>query len=100
MKKRVSLACAMANRPQVLLFDEPAAALDLIGKEEIRQYLRELKDMKKSILLATHEEEDFSLCDRLIFLGYHSYSILPANTSVSEILSLLSAQSSSTSKNK
>ena len=39
MKKRLSIAIAMAENPNLLLLDEPSAALDLICKQTIRDYL-------------------------------------------------------------
>ena len=66
IKKRLSLACALACQPPLIFMDEPAAALDLICKEEIRGYIRCLSGLGKTILLVTHEEADFSLCTRLL----------------------------------
>lgn len=68
MKKRVSIGCALAGNPPVLLLDEPDAALDLPGKAEIRKYLCMYKQMGGTVLLATHDEADLDLCDRVFAL--------------------------------
>lgn len=43
MKKRLSISCAVAHQPKILLLDEPSAALDLICKERIGNYFLEFK---------------------------------------------------------
>ncbi|MGN0167983.1 MAG: ABC transporter ATP-binding protein [Acetatifactor sp.] len=63
MKKRLSIGCAVANRPRLLLLDEPSAALDFICKERIGNYLRDFKAQGGTILLATHDVQELSLCD-------------------------------------
>ncbi|EOS43053.1 ATP-binding cassette domain-containing protein [Lachnospiraceae bacterium MD335] len=68
MKKRVSIGCALAGNPPILILDEPDAALDLIGKAEIRGYLARYKEQGGTILLATHEQSDLELCDRVYAL--------------------------------
>ena len=68
MKKRLSIGCAVASNPQVLLLDEPGAALDLICKERIEVYLKNFRKQGNIILIATHEEREISLCDRLFIL--------------------------------
>ena len=68
MKKRVSIGCAMAKNPPVLLLDEPGAALDLPCKERISVYLRECLRQGKLIMIATHEEREIQMCDRLMRL--------------------------------
>ncbi len=68
MKKKVSIACALAGEPKILLLDEPGAALDLPGKEELRHYLLAYKQIGGTIILATHEEADLSVCDRIYAL--------------------------------
>lgn len=68
MKKRLSIGCAVAGSPQVLLLDEPGAALDLICKERIEVYLKNFRRQGNLILLATHEEREIFLCDRLFIL--------------------------------
>ena len=68
MKKRVSIGCALAGRPPVLILDEPDAALDLLGKADIRSYLVMYREIGGTILLATHEEVDLDICDRVYVL--------------------------------
>ncbi len=69
MKKRVSIACALAGNPPILILDEPDAALDLPGKADIRNYLVMYKQMGGTLLLATHEECDLNICDRIFTLS-------------------------------
>lgn len=64
MKKRLSIGCAMAKRPPVLLLDEPTAALDLSCKERIAEYLQRYKRSGGILLLTTHDESELRLCDR------------------------------------
>ncbi len=63
MRKRVSLAAALINEPEVLLLDEPASALDLSFKAELRNYLRGLRESGTTLLISTHDEEDLDICD-------------------------------------
>lgn len=69
MRKRVSIGCALAGNPPVLILDEPDAALDLPGKADIRKYLCMYKQMGGTVLLATHDEIDLELCDRVYALN-------------------------------
>lgn len=68
MKKRLSIGCSVANDPDILLMDEPGAALDLPCKEQIRQYIRQCLAQNKIVLMTTHEEAEISLCDKLYLL--------------------------------
>ena len=63
MKKRLSIGCAMAKRPPVLLLDEPTAALDLACKESIAGWLRQYKAEGGILLLTTHDVMELDLCD-------------------------------------
>lgn len=69
MKKRVSIACAMAGNPSILILDEPGAALDLPGKDDIRKYLVMYKQMGGTVIIATHEESDLDICDKIYALS-------------------------------
>lgn len=68
MKKRLSIGCAVANDPAILILDEPSAALDLVCKAAIRQYLLDFKNRKAIILITTHDEDELRLCDRLLVM--------------------------------
>ncbi len=68
MKKRLSIGCAVANHPAVLFLDEPSAALDIVCKERIVDYLRRFKSAGGIIVIATHDVYELDLCDRLYVL--------------------------------
>lgn len=69
MQQRLGLACAMLNDPDLLILDEPASALDPVGRHEVRQILRRLREEGKTIFLNSHLLEDIEwLCDRVALL--------------------------------
>lgn len=68
MKKRLSIGCAVAQRPPILLLDEPTAALDLPCKQQIHRYLEAYKRSGGILLLTTHDVTELDLCDRLYIL--------------------------------
>ena len=72
MKKRLSIGCAIAKRPPVLILDEPMAALDLACKQSICEYLKSHKTAGGILLLATHDVLELELCDECYIIkdGY------------------------------
>lgn len=68
MKKRLAIGCAVAHNPKVLLLDEPSAALDLICKERISNYLKNFKANGGIIFLATHDATELELCDEIYIM--------------------------------
>lgn len=68
MKKRLSIGCAVAKRPPVLLLDEPTAALDIVCKQAIASYLKDYKASGGILILATHDVQELSLCDEWYIL--------------------------------
>ncbi len=68
MKKRLSIGCAMAKRPPILLLDEPTAALDIACKESIAEYLRRHKKAGGLLFLTTHDVPELELCDKWFIL--------------------------------
>lgn len=64
MKKRVSIGCAMAGNPGILILDEPGAALDMPGKADMCRYLELFKQTGGTVILATHEEGELAICDK------------------------------------
>jgi ABC-2 type transport system ATP-binding protein len=69
MRQRLCLAHALINDPQVLLLDEPASGLDPRARVEMRELLRELGNMNKTILLSSHIlSELVELCDQIAIM--------------------------------
>lgn len=68
MKKRLSIGCAVARNPRILLLDEPTGALDLACKQIVASYLAEHRKKGGIALLTTHDTAEFSLCDQLYVL--------------------------------
>lgn len=54
MKQRLCLARALVHDPEVLLLDEPASGLDPRARVELRELLRTLQDMNKTIVVSSH----------------------------------------------
>jgi ABC-2 type transport system ATP-binding protein len=54
MQQRLCLAHALVHDPQVLLLDEPASGLDPRARVELRELLRELRSMGKTIIISSH----------------------------------------------
>ena len=66
-QQRVSLALALAARPDVAFLDEPTSGVDVNGRDTIRGIVRGLADSGCAVVLATHElDEAERLADRVI----------------------------------
>jgi ABC-2 type transport system ATP-binding protein len=66
MRQRLCLAHALVHDPQVLLLDEPASGLDPRARIEMRELLRELGSMGKTILVSSHILTELGeLCDSI-----------------------------------
>lgn len=73
MKQRLCLAKTLLHDPMLLLLDEPASGLDPRARIEIRELLKELKKMKKTILISSHilpELSDFCTSIGIIEKGH------------------------------
>ena len=64
MKKRLSIGCAVYGNPDILLLDEPTAALDIVCKESIYAYIDDFRKKGGIVLFVTHDIHEFELCDR------------------------------------
>jgi len=63
MKKRLSIGCSVSKKPPILLLDEPMAALDLVCKKSISEYLRHHKENGGIVIISTHDIIELGLCD-------------------------------------
>lgn len=78
MKKRVSIACALAAQPQVLLLDEPCEALDAPGLNELAGLIAYLKSCGMAIVYVGHDTDEFApFFDRLAFIRDGRAQIYP-----------------------
>ncbi|WP_298826586.1 ABC transporter ATP-binding protein [uncultured Planococcus sp.] len=66
MKQRLCLARALIHDPKILILDEPASGLDPRARVEMRDILRELKTMGKTILISSHILPELAeMCDSI-----------------------------------
>ena len=77
MRQRVAVARALVNRPQVLLMDEPFAAVDAMTRATLQQDLLALwKDAGVSVMFVTHNiDEAVFLAQRVVVMGAHPGSV-------------------------
>ena len=68
MKRRLSIACAVALSQPVLVLDEPSSSLDLHQKKIISDYITSFADNGGIILLSTHDMGEIRLCTHLFYL--------------------------------
>jgi ABC-2 type transport system ATP-binding protein len=69
MARRIGLAQALINNPDLILLDEPTTGLDPIGTREMKDLILSLKSQGKTVLLCSHLLADVQdVCDRITIL--------------------------------
>src|SRR5690349_9134861 len=69
MARRIGLAQALINNPDLILLDEPTTGLDPIGTREMKDLILDLKKQGKTVLLCSHLLADVQdVCDRITIL--------------------------------
>lgn len=69
MTRRIGLAQALINDPDLIVLDEPTTGLDPIGTREMKDLILELKDAGKTVLMCSHLLADVQdVCDRIAIL--------------------------------
>ncbi len=69
MARRIGLAQALINDPDLILLDEPTSGLDPIGTREMKDLILKLKDQGKTVLMSSHLLADVQdVCDRIAIL--------------------------------
>ncbi len=66
MKQKTSIAISLVHNPDFIIFDEPTNGLDVLTARNVTDYLKELKDQGKTIIISTHILSVVEkLCDRV-----------------------------------
>src|SRR5688500_3783822 len=69
MTRRIGLAQALINDPELILLDEPTSGLDPIGTREMKDLILKLRSEGKTILMSSHLLDDVQdVCDRIAIL--------------------------------
>lgn len=76
--QRVAIARALATRPQIILADEPTAALDIERAHSVVQLLRQIaKEQHVAIIMVTHDERLLPYCDKILKIVTGQVDTLP-----------------------
>ena len=67
---RCEIAATFLHNPKVVYLDEPTIGLDILVKENIRKFIKEVnKEKKTTVILTTHDLKDIEdVCDRIILI--------------------------------
>jgi len=69
MTRRIGLAQALINNPDLVMLDEPTSGLDPIGTREMKDLILRLKDEGKTVVMCSHQLADVQdVCDRIAIL--------------------------------
>ena len=61
-KQRTAIASGIASSKPMIIFDEPTSGLDLAHMKQVADQLKRLKDMGKTVLVVTHDNEFILAC--------------------------------------
>ena len=80
-KKRLSIVLACLHNPQLLIMDEPTAALDIGFKGELKKMLDQIRSQGRSVIFTTHQPDELLWCNRIYILrgGVFVYEGNPAD---------------------
>lgn len=69
-RMRADIAAALLHSPKIVFFDEPTIGIDVVGKEKIRSFIKELnKTDNVTMIFTTHDMQDIEkTCERLIII--------------------------------
>jgi ABC-2 type transport system ATP-binding protein len=68
MRRRLSLACALVHRPEVLFLDEPTVGIDPALRVQFWQYFRRLAGEGTTLLVTSHVMDEADRCDELLLI--------------------------------
>lgn len=69
MKQKLAIARSVIHDPEVIIFDEPTAGLDVLASQTVISFMNQARDLGKLVILSTHEMTDAEkLCDRVAIM--------------------------------
>ena len=75
MKQRLGLGQALVHRPRLLLLDEPVSALDPIGRREVMELLRDIRE-QTTVIFSTHVLHDAEeICDDVVLMNQGTIAV-------------------------
>ncbi len=79
MKQKLSIARALIHNPDIIVFDEPTNGLDILATKTVLDFLRDMKEKGKTVVISTHILDVIEkLCDRVAII--HLGKIVANNT--------------------
>src|SRR6478736_2031732 len=67
-RQRVAIARALANRPEIIVADEPTGALDTVSTQQVFKILRDIADQGQTVVVVTHDPALAARADRRIHI--------------------------------
>jgi len=64
-KQKISILKVLHKNPQIMIFDEPTAELDVLTSKKLMSYLQKIKNTK-IIIIITHDKRVKSMCDEIV----------------------------------
>ena len=87
MKRRLMIARAMVNQPELLILDEPTAGVDIEIRRSMWSFLREINEQGTTVILTTHYlEEAENLCRNIAIIDHGT---IVENTTIKTLLAKL-----------
>jgi sodium transport system ATP-binding protein len=69
MRQKLAIARSIIHDPELIIFDEPTSGLDVLASQTVMQFMEKVKELKKSLVLSTHEMSDAEkLCDQVVIM--------------------------------
>lgn len=71
-RMRADIGASLLHDPPILFLDEPTIGLDVVAKEKMRQFIKEInKEREITVILTTHDMEDIEkLCERMVLIDH------------------------------
>ena len=70
IRRRISLARSIIGNGMIIVFDEPTEGLDKVGKDAVYKLIKKLKDSKKTIFIASNDENILTMANIMIDLNF------------------------------